>query len=59
MKQPDITKANETELLTIIYHDPFASLDDIYHAKQQLAKLRPAEQHYPKLQQIIKPAYPR
>lgn len=59
MKQPDIDKANETELLTIIHHDPFATLDDIYQAKQQLAQIRPAEQHYPRMQQHIKPAYPR
>lgn len=59
MKQPDISKATESELIIIIYHDPFATLNDIYQAKQRLAQIRKPEKHYPALQQRIKTAYPR
>lgn len=57
--KPNIAKANETELLTIIFHDPFATLDDICLAKQFYDQLRKPEQHNPRVQQHIKPAYPR
>ncbi|WP_074904682.1 hypothetical protein [Paenibacillus algorifonticola] len=59
MKPIDMSKASETELLTIIYHDSQARLSDIARAAEQNQQLRPDKQLHSRLQQQIKRVYPR
>ncbi|MGM0882543.1 MAG: hypothetical protein ACQEXQ_16070 [Bacillota bacterium] len=59
MNSPDFSKASEAELITIICHDPMATPDDIYLAKQKLMEVRKPKRTYPRMNQNIKPVYQR